>query len=313
MSCVKDNKNKPTQIDLENKQIETDSSALKEILTDVIIAIEENRIKDLDFIYIFQEIRRKCYEDNDDLAEQVAIIWDIISNLFKVFTMATLNLKRDLLKSLEFMMIIFILHFDRVLIDHGITILKFLLNVCDTDYHRECLKNLTGLIQIFRSKKGSMNTQTYEGIISNLSTAVIVLIYMTDIEVRKSFFQFVTTNFDDYMLIYCICLNCSSDVRFYKFYSTENIITLTDKYMKELDRHCKIIESLVKNYDKTVNTGNKIKSFFEIVGQMCKVLDAFLNSNNRTYNYDKLIKSILVSLRSMWSVLASVDISVSPS
>jgi hypothetical protein len=312
MSCTKDQKHKNTHIIsspfMNNK--ESNKNVLQEILTDIIVAIRDNKTKDLDFFYIYQEIKKMCYEDNDNLLEQLSVINDILSNLFKIMSMSLGNIKLNILKSLEYLMIIFILHFNRLIINNGFSVLKSMLAICDIEYHKECLKNLTELLQVFKSKKNIIQVHAYENIINNLSTAIIILIYSTEPEVRKTFYQFINSNFDDYALIYYICYNCSNEIRLYKFYSTENIISLSDKYIKELDRHCKIIENLVKNYDKTVNTKNKIKSFFTTVGQLCKILDAFLNNNNRTYNYDKMIKSILISLKSMWIVLTHSDIMV---
>jgi hypothetical protein len=289
-----------------------DKTILPEIAQDIIIAMKENRIKDLDFNFIFSELRQKLYTNNEDLPSSLSIIQEITFGLLKIPQSTKLDFKtqKDLLKCLENLMIILILHFDLTIIDNGFTILKYMISITESEYHKDCLNNFIALIQIFKSKRSSLNVSAYENIIANLSSAILVLIHLTDIDTRKTFFQFVSNNFDDYALVYSMCYCCSSEIRLYRLYSTESVIGLTDKYFKELDRHCKIIESLVKNYDKTTSTRNKIRNIFETVGQICKVMDSFYNHNNRTYNYDKLIKNITISLKSMLSVITSSELSV---
>lgn len=228
-----------------------------------------------------------------------------IINSLEFIALSNNSKSMSFIRILEKLFFLFIFHFNFNIINLSLAILKFLLNQLDYEFHKECMQNIIKILHIVKVKK-HVNNIMCNKIISNLTLSLLTLIYNTNQEVRKSFYDFLSTNNEDYILIYLLCYNCNDEINFSKFFSVEQISNIIEKSMKLFDKHLKQLENNINELkrDCCLTTKNKIKQTIDLMNCVVKLMDSFMLRGNKSYNYDKLIKSsVIPSIKKFWNLL----------
>ena len=256
-------------------------------------------------------VRESLYYELETLQKNIPAIKEVTNFLLTSFHKFSENseLIQEHISILEKIYYLFIFHFNVIIVNQGIKILNFLLNELDYDFHKETLQKKIKIIHILKLKK-SVNATVCNKIISNLSLALNLILQNSNTETRKCFYDFVSNNSEDFLLIWFLCQNSTNEMNFSKLFSIDQISTMIEKYSKEVEKTLKLLEAAVQNFklETSVTNKNKIKQCFDIIGMISKIIDSFNIRGNRSYNFDKLIKMNLIPiLKRFWNVILFVN------
>ena len=153
--------------------------------------------------------------------------------------------------------------------------------------------------------KRKINLLVCNKFIYNLSITVTLILHFSSEETRKYFYDLIMKNNEDLMLIYLICSASSNEFNFSKFFSNEQLFSITEKFTKELEKQVNLFENLINDVKKQKNQTIilKLKQNFNTISLVGKIIDCFLIRGNRTYNYSKIICNLLKYMKNLWDLL----------
>lgn len=260
---------------------------------------------------IFSLLREILFHKPETLKDNISTINELTEILLKTFYKfpESHDFLQEYLSILENTFYIFIFHFKIEIITQGLYILNFLLKEIDYDFHKETLLKIIKIIHILKLKR-TVNPIVCNRIITNLSMALYIIIFNSNSETRKCFYDFILTNSEDFVLIWILCQSCSNELNFSKFYQVESISALIERYIKELEKTAKLLDASLQNFktDNSLSIKNKIKQTLDVIGMISKIIDSFNIRGNRSYNYDKLIKmSLIPIMKRIWNLILFVS------
>ena len=286
---------------LVTKHLEFKEQILKSEITGILKTANE----------LFNLLRDSLYFKLESLQQNTPTIREITETFISSFENIKLysEIIEEYVEILEKTFYIFLFHFNIEIINLSLKYLSFLLNEIDYEFHKETLQKIIKIIHLLKLKK-TVNPTVCSKMMSNLSLALNLILHSTNPETRKCFYDFVSGNTEDFILIWILCNNSTNETNFSKLYPIESISNLIEKYTKELEKSTKFMETALHNFrtDTSLTMKNKIKQVFDIFGRCCKVIDAFNIRGNRSYNFDKLIKTNLIPiLRRFWNLILFVN------
>lgn len=208
----------------------------------------------------------------------------------------------DLIHLLENLTYMYLFHFHIQLINSGLKIFNFLLKELDYEFHKQTLQKMIKILHILKSKK-TVNALICSKIINNISQAIMLIIHNTNQDTRKVLFDFVTSNNEDFVLMWILCSACQGNLNFSKFFSVDSVTQLIEKTSRDIEKYNKALEMGLNSMktEKSLQVKNKIKQSIDVIGCICKLIDSFNIQGNKTYNYDRVIKNNLIpALKKFW-------------
>ena len=262
---------------------------LKESLSD----IEQqctflNKLK-LKFYHILYE--NHSYKKNHEL------ITDIIKGIEEfILSQTSLDILAPIIETLESLMMLFLFHFDLIIIKLGFCLVKFLIDNLESSYCNDLIEYFLKIIQLLNIKKRINNENTAfisSSIIYNISLGIYIILANTQIlkENKKSFIDFVKKNISDVNLLYLIFLPfANNQMKSDKIFGNDEIKYIYEKIGDSLNA---TYTDLSNNYQRKKNDISYIKEKMNKIGMLCRILNCVTFDGHRTYIIDKLIKNMI--------------------
>ena len=231
------------------------------------------------------------YNDNSD------IINDIIKEIEKfILSDNSLDIITPIIETLEYLMILFLFHFDLNIIKIGYSLIKFLIDNLEDKYCSELLEFFLKIIQFLNIKKrinSEDNAFIASSIIYNISLAIYIILADNQIlkENKKSFYDFIKQNITDMNLLYILFFPyVNNGLKDNKIFGNDEIKLIYEKIGENLNNTYTDLTNYLQRKKIDVSF---IKEKMNKIGMLCRILNCVTFDGHKTYIIDKLIKNMM--------------------
>lgn len=264
---------------------------------------------------IFTTIRSHLIQNLSTKQLNLTTYKDITVLLLQITSQELQSSDSDILASiqlLERIMFLFLFHFDPSLIEMGLRIERYLIDILSTEYSKELIQALVKITQVALIKRMT-NGIISKVIITNISSALLLLVQITP-AANKTLYDFLKQNYNEYDLVHSFCLLTGDEINFSNVFTNDMLFDLLDKYKGEFDKKLRMIQAYVDKNDNSISSMINIKQAFDKMAQLCKVIDALTIRGHRSYSIEKTLKNIIPKAHTLLTYLIkpiTVNISLS--
>ena len=246
------------------------------------------------------ELRLKIYHslyENHSYKDNSEIINDIIKDIEKfILSDNSLDIITPIIETLEYLMILFLFHFDLNIIKIGYSLIKFLIDNLEDKYCSELLEFFLKIIQFLNIKKrinSEDNAFIASSIIYNISLAIYIILADNQIlkENKKSFYDFIKQNITDMNLLYILFFPyVNNGLKDNKIFGNDEIKLIYEKIGENLNNTYTDLTNYLQRKKIDVSF---IKEKINKIGMLCRILNCVTFDGHKTYIIDKLIKNMM--------------------
>ena len=246
------------------------------------------------------ELRLKIYHslyENHSYNDNSDIINDIIKEIEKfILSDNSLDIITPIIETLEYLMILFLFHFDLNMIKIGYSLIKFLIDNLEDKYCNELLEFFLKTIQFLNIKKrinSEDNAFIASSIIYNISLAIYIILADNQIlkENKKSFYDFIKQNITDMNLLYILFFPyVNNGLKDNKIFGNDEIKLIYEKIGESLNNTYTDLTNYLQRKKIDVSF---IKEKINKIGMLCRILNCVTFDGHKTYIIDKLIKNMM--------------------
>ena len=246
------------------------------------------------------ELRLKIYHslyENHSYKDNSEIINDIIKEIEKfILSDNSLVIITPIIETLEYLMILFLFHFDLNIIKIGYSLIKFLIDNLEDKYCSELLEFFLKIIQFLNIKKrinSEDNAFIASSIIYNISLAIYIILADNQIlkENKKSFYDFIKQNITDMNLLYILFFPyVNNGLKDNKIFGNDEIKLIYEKIGESLNNTYTDLTNYLQRKKFDVSF---IKEKMNKIGMLCRILNCVTFDGHKTYIIDKLIKNMM--------------------
>ena len=246
------------------------------------------------------ELKLKIYHslyENHSYKDNSEIINDIIKDIEKfILSDNSLDIITPIIETLEYLMILFLFHFDLNIIKIGYSLIKFLIDNLEDKYCNELLEFFLKVIQFLNIKKrinSEDNAFIASSIIYNISLAIYIILADNQIlkENKKSFYDFIKQNITDMNLLYILFFPyVNNGLKDNKIFGNDEIKLIYEKIGESLNNTYTDLTNYLQRKKIDVSF---IKEKMNKIGMLCRILNCVTFDGHKTYIIDKLIKNMM--------------------
>ena len=293
------------ELNNENKDINSQNSEIDLLMKNPINEINDiknkiesslsNKLQQKSFL---KDLKQKIYHslyENHSYKNNSNLIEEIIIKIEKYILTHTEDLDPSLIELLESLMILFLFHFDILIIKMGFQILNFLINNLEQSYCNELLEYFIKIIQLLNIKKqvNNINSAFISSLlIYNISLAIYIIMSNNQIfrENKKTLFDFIKSNINNINLRYSLFIPCDNNnsINYSKIFNNDEIKFIYEKISEILNT---TYTNFTNNLPRKKTDILYIKENINKIGFSCKILHCLTIKGSRTYIIDKLIKN----------------------
>ena len=261
--------------------------------------IENTLLDKIHQLSFLKELKLKIYHslyENHSFKNDYKIIPQIIENIEKQIINYQDEIDSSIIETLEYLMMLFLFHFDIHIIKIGFKLIKLLIDNIEESYSNELLEYFIKIIQLLNIKKQASNENfslIITIIIYNISLGIYIIMSNNQIikESKKSFFEFIKKNILDINLIYLFFIPCGNNtINYSKILNNDEIRFIYEKISEKLNRtYTDLVNNLPNKKMDVIYINEKVNK----IGIFCKILNSVTIEGNRTYIIDKLIKNMV--------------------